>query len=298
MHRRPRPTCMHRERYAAVKHSLEDFSCGGGDAMMPFGWFTVTLRRICAASSPVKRLPLAMARKGIPKMIGTSSSSSISRTTKSTGKMNLLIFTNRFSQTSMRAGKGRSCMLIPDLVVMEKVGASGKDHCKCLLRTSIPARMGCPAHIHQPHRILRRKDHYKCLLRTSIPARMGCPAHIHQPHRILRSNRKSGRGFKPNLSSRCFEIVLILDVFIYSIASFFVSERAEVELGPRYVLSKKLVKELGHELIPCRDLSRGILSRHSAAFPLMEKWKNLNLDVSLVAPSSCMLSTMLKYCLI
>ncbi|GJX48357.1 hypothetical protein Tco_0273547 [Tanacetum coccineum] len=30
------------------------------------------------------------------------------------------------------------------------------------------------------------------------------------------------------------------------------------------------------------------------AFPLREKWKNLNLDVSLVAPSACMLSTMLK----
>ncbi|GKA86040.1 hypothetical protein Tco_0807751 [Tanacetum coccineum] len=30
-----------------------------------------------------------------------------------------------------------------------------------------------------------------------------------------------------------------------------------------------------------------ILLRHYAAFPLREKWKNLNLDVSLVAPSAC-----------
>ncbi|GJX48973.1 hypothetical protein Tco_0275818 [Tanacetum coccineum] len=38
----------------------------------------------------------------------------------------------------------------------------------------------------------------------------------------------------------------------------------------------------------------GILSSRSAAFPLREKWKNLNLEVSLVAPSACMLSTILK----
>ncbi|GJY69153.1 hypothetical protein Tco_0472135 [Tanacetum coccineum] len=42
---------------------------------------------------------LAVARKGRPKMIGTNSSLSISKTTKSTGKMNLITFTNRFSQT-------------------------------------------------------------------------------------------------------------------------------------------------------------------------------------------------------
>ncbi|GKG26439.1 hypothetical protein Tco_0399585, partial [Tanacetum coccineum] len=31
-----------------------------------------------------------------------------------------------------------------------------------------------------------------CLLQTSAPARMGCSAHIHQPHGILHNNRKSG----------------------------------------------------------------------------------------------------------
>nr|GEU68931.1 reverse transcriptase domain-containing protein [Tanacetum cinerariifolium] len=46
-------------------------------------------------------LALDAARKGHPKMIGTNSSSSISKTTKSTEKINLLTFTNRFSQTSM-----------------------------------------------------------------------------------------------------------------------------------------------------------------------------------------------------
>ncbi|GKB32763.1 hypothetical protein Tco_0872164 [Tanacetum coccineum] len=47
-----------------------------------------------------------------------------------------------------------------------------------------------------------------------------------------------------------------------------------------------MVKESGHKLIPHHDLSGGILSSHSAAFSLREKWKNLNLDVSLVASSA------------
>ncbi|GKC32371.1 hypothetical protein Tco_1039665 [Tanacetum coccineum] len=45
---------------------------------------------------------------------------------------------------------------------------------------------------HRSDRILRGKDHCRCLLQTSIPTQMGCSAHIHQPHRILRSNRKLG----------------------------------------------------------------------------------------------------------
>ncbi|GJY36548.1 hypothetical protein Tco_0421926 [Tanacetum coccineum] len=100
---------------------------------------------------------LVVARKGIPKMIETSSSSSISKNTKSNGKMNLLIFTNRFSQTPMRlreaahprhpfsasliwtekAGKGGSCVLIHDLVVMAKVGASGSGVSLLLIDDSI-----------------------------------------------------------------------------------------------------------------------------------------------------------------
>nr|GEX17265.1 hypothetical protein [Tanacetum cinerariifolium] len=49
------------------------------------------------------------------------------------------------------ARKGGSCVLNPDLVVMEKVGALG-----------IPARTDYPAHIHQPHRILCRT----CLIKS------------------------------------------------------------------------------------------------------------------------------------
>ncbi|GJV60466.1 hypothetical protein Tco_1466566 [Tanacetum coccineum] len=75
------------------------------------------------------------------------------------------------------AGKVGSCVLIPDLVVMAKVGVSGS---------------GVSLLYHRFDRTLKGKDHCRCLLQTSIPARMGYSAHIHQPHRILRSNRKSG----------------------------------------------------------------------------------------------------------
>ncbi|GJY49844.1 hypothetical protein Tco_0439800 [Tanacetum coccineum] len=40
-------------------------------------------------------------------------------------------------------------------------------------------------------RTLEGKDHCKCLLWTSIPAQTGCSAHIHQPYGILCSNRIS-----------------------------------------------------------------------------------------------------------
>ncbi|GKD41963.1 hypothetical protein Tco_1266608 [Tanacetum coccineum] len=61
-------------------------------------------------------MALAVARKGRPRMIGTNSSSSISKTTKSTGKMNLPTFTNRFSQTPMRYLIDRSASWILILV--------------------------------------------------------------------------------------------------------------------------------------------------------------------------------------
>ncbi|GJV43596.1 hypothetical protein Tco_1428132 [Tanacetum coccineum] len=76
-----------------------------------------------------------------------------------------------------RAGKGGSCVLIPNLVVMAKFGASG---------------LGVSLLYRRSNRTLEGNDHCKCLLQKSIPARMGCSAHIHQPHGILRSNRKSG----------------------------------------------------------------------------------------------------------
>ncbi|GJR04734.1 hypothetical protein Tco_0527718 [Tanacetum coccineum] len=36
------------------------------------------------------------------------------------------------------------------------------------------------------------KDHCRCLLRISIPTQTGCSVHIHQPYGILCSNRKPG----------------------------------------------------------------------------------------------------------
>ncbi|GJY30203.1 hypothetical protein Tco_0413698, partial [Tanacetum coccineum] len=122
---------------------------------------------------------------------------------------------------------------------------------------------------HRYDRILRGKDHCRCLLQTSIPAQKGCSAHIHQPHRILRSNRKLGC-----VASEMEE-----------------TKGAETELGeliellavdPRYVVMKYLNQK--PFLYP---MVSGILSSHYVAFPVREKWKNLNLDVSLVAPSAC-----------
>ncbi|GKB51406.1 hypothetical protein Tco_0902159, partial [Tanacetum coccineum] len=100
-------------------------------------------------------------------------------------------------------GKGGSYVLIPDLVVMAKVGASGSgvsllsiaeriwEYCsrnslRCWTSISSILFVYC-----RSSRTLERKDHCRGLLQTSIPARMGCSAHIHQPHGILRSNGKS-----------------------------------------------------------------------------------------------------------
>nr|GEY27065.1 Gag-Pol polyprotein [Tanacetum cinerariifolium] len=76
------------------------------------------------------------------------------------------------------AGKGGSCMLIPDLVVMANVGASGSGVLLLLIAERIWA-------------ILKGMDHYRCLLQTSIPAQMDYFAHIHQPH-SKRAKAESG----------------------------------------------------------------------------------------------------------
>ncbi|GJV75091.1 hypothetical protein Tco_1506675 [Tanacetum coccineum] len=143
------------------------------------------------------------------------------------------------------AGKGGSRVLIPDLVVMARVGALGSGVLLLLIAERIreycsrnPLRCWTSMY-RRSDGILEGKDHCRCLLRISIPARMGCSAHIHRPHRILRSNRKLG-----------------------CIAS-------EME-----------------ETFMEGDGSSHRSSCHSAAFPVREKWKNLNLDVFLVAPSA------------
>ncbi|GJT79127.1 hypothetical protein Tco_1045852 [Tanacetum coccineum] len=65
--------------------------------------------------------------------------------------------------------KGRSRVLTPDLVVMVKIGASG---------------------YHRSGKTLEENDHHICLPRTSIPARPGWSARIHQPHGIFCSSHK------------------------------------------------------------------------------------------------------------
>ncbi|GJV36411.1 hypothetical protein Tco_1408888 [Tanacetum coccineum] len=75
-------------------------------------------------------------------------------------------------------GKGGSRVLIPDLVVMARVGASGSG----VLLLSIAERI---LEYRRSDRILEGKDHCRCLLQTSIPARVGYSAHIHGPHEAL-----------------------------------------------------------------------------------------------------------------
>ncbi|GKD17205.1 hypothetical protein Tco_1206363 [Tanacetum coccineum] len=75
-------------------------------------------------------------------------------------------------------GKGGIRVLIPDLVVIARVGASGLR----VLLLSIAKRIW---------EILEGKDHCRCILQTSMPARVGYSAYIHRPHEILCSNRKS-----------------------------------------------------------------------------------------------------------
>ncbi|GJR10825.1 hypothetical protein Tco_0793477 [Tanacetum coccineum] len=169
------------------------------------------------------------------------------------------------------ARKGRSWVLTPDLVVMAKVGASGLgvflflimeriwENCSCnSLRcwssmSPIPFAWDFLSTIKLGYRRSDRtsegKDHHRCLPRTSILARPGWFTCIHQPHGILRSIRRLGRVFQPNFLSRCFEIVLVLDIFFNSIPPLTFGERAEAELSeliefptvvPRYVIVRDL----------------------------------------------------------
>ncbi|GJX18658.1 hypothetical protein Tco_0221335 [Tanacetum coccineum] len=145
-----------------------------------------------------------------------------------------------------------SRVLTSDLVVMAKVGALGLEVSLFPILERIWENFSCIS-----LRTSEGKDHRRCLPRTSIPARLGCYAHIHRPRGILRSIRKLGRP----------------------------TDR----LGIGRILQ--------FDSTPL--LRGGILSNHFAAFLLREKWKKRSLDVSLVAPSACMMSrelTILSVC--
>ncbi|GJX74046.1 hypothetical protein Tco_0312641 [Tanacetum coccineum] len=77
--------------------------------------------------------------------------------------------------------------------------------------------------------------------------------------------------------------------FTFAVPPWIKSLRAEVR-STRKKWSRNRETSLSHVVTKVG----GILSSHSASFPLRRKWRNLNLDVSLVAPSACMLSTILK----
>ncbi|GJX38553.1 hypothetical protein Tco_0251856 [Tanacetum coccineum] len=96
------------------------------------------------------------------------------------------------------------------------------------------------------------KDHRICIPRTSILARPGWFACIHQPRGILRSSRRLGRVFQPNLSGMCFKIILVLDIIFNLIPPLIFGERAEAELSeliefptvvPGYVIVKDLYQK-------------------------------------------------------
>ncbi|GJS63681.1 hypothetical protein Tco_0678245 [Tanacetum coccineum] len=78
---------------------------------------------------------------------------------------------------------------------------------------------------------------------------------------------------------------LVLDIFFNLIPPLFFGEKVEAELSklvefPTVVLGYVIVKYLYQKPF------LGILSNHSAAFPLRERWKKRSLDASLVVPSA------------
>ncbi|GJZ21331.1 hypothetical protein Tco_0558370 [Tanacetum coccineum] len=112
----------------------------------------------------------------------------------------------------------------------------------------------------------RERDHRRCLPRTGMPARPGCSAHIHQSHGILCSSRKLGC-----MASEMQE-------------TFMDGDRSS-HISSWYWTYSSILFHPSSSVLEM-DPVGGILSNHSAAFPLREKWKKRSLDVSLVAPST------------
>ncbi|GJU26779.1 hypothetical protein Tco_1165400 [Tanacetum coccineum] len=96
------------------------------------------------------------------------------------------------------AGKGGYWVITPNLVVMAKVGASDSGvsvqlltvlgHPLFIYYVCCFLMMG----YRRSDKTSKGKDHYRCLPRTSIPAQPGWSACIHQPHGILRSSSRLG----------------------------------------------------------------------------------------------------------
>ncbi|GJY98548.1 hypothetical protein Tco_0515458 [Tanacetum coccineum] len=100
------------------------------------------------------------------------------------------------------------------------------------------------------------------------------------------------RGLKRHFQQTSL-VVVVRDVFFYFIPSFFFSKGAEAELGeliellavdPRYVVVKDLNQK--SSLYPMVMYLFDYVLKTDPGTSDREKWKNLNLDVSLVAPSA------------
>ncbi|GKA23279.1 hypothetical protein Tco_0709241 [Tanacetum coccineum] len=106
--------------------------------------------------------------------------------------------------------------------------------------------------------------------RISIPAQLGCSVCIYRPHGILRSSLKLGHPIYRLGIGRIlqFDSTLLIQFW----------KRIQV------LLMDSLSPCFNQRIKSLRD--EGILSNHYAAFPLSEKWKKRNLDVSLVASSA------------
>ncbi|GJW23198.1 putative reverse transcriptase domain-containing protein [Tanacetum coccineum] len=106
---------------------------------------------------------------------------------------------------------------------------------------------------------LEGKDHRRCLLRISKPAYPSWCACIHQPRGILRSSRRSGR-----IAFEMEEMLMGGDMSSHRSSWICYRERF-----------------IPKAICVSHDGGRGgILSNHSAAFPLRERWKKRSLDVS------------------
>ncbi|GJR36963.1 hypothetical protein Tco_1212647 [Tanacetum coccineum] len=146
-------------------------------------------------------------------------------------------------------GKGGSRVLIPDLVVMARVGASDVSSRQAYL--------------------------LEWVIQLTFIGLM----------------RSSAVLFKRPLSMGCIafemeETLMKGDGSSYRSSWYWTYSSIRIHPSSSALLMVLLSPCLNRRIMSLRAEVGGILSSHSAAFPLREKWKNLNLDVSLVDSST------------
>ncbi|GKF27131.1 hypothetical protein Tco_0083025, partial [Tanacetum coccineum] len=145
-----------------------------------------------------------------------------------------------------------------------------KDHHRCLPRIGIPVQPGCYVCIHQPRGILRSCRKLGCIASEMEETFMGGDRSSHRSswywtYSSIRFHPSSSKPFLYPVMGNLFDSVLetnpsAFDGFVIPLFE----SKDQISKG-----------QVG-----------GILSSHSAAFLLREKWKKRILDVSLVAPSA------------